>query len=160
MKTFLFKLLRFFIKFSILLIIYTYIIEALIKTNSNFKLPKKINTIIIGHSHPQYAYNDSIIQNTINLSYSMDSYFHSYIKLSNYLKQNNQIKTIFIEYSNNSIVELMNNAIFSNNTKTKTIKYMPYMNFNEQVLILKKNPALYLTSKIESSFMYSKKIFQ
>jgi len=159
MKTFLYKTFLFITISITLLLIVTFFIEALVKSHSNFKLNSKINTIILGHSHPQYAYNDSIISNTINLSYSMDSYFHSYIKLSNFIKQNPQIKSILIEFSNNSIVELMNGAIYSNNTKPKTIKYMPFMNFNEHILLFKKNPLLYLVSKIESSLIYSKKYF-
>lgn len=159
MKTFSYKIFLFTTISITLLLIVTFFIEALVKSHSNLKLNSKINTIILGHSHPQYAYNDSIISNTINLSYSMDSYFHSYIKLSNFIKQNPQIKSILIEFSNNSIVELMNGAIYSNNTKPKTIKYMPFMNFNEHILLFKKNPLLYLVSKIESSLIYSKKYF-
>lgn len=160
MKRFFHKLFLFTFLISSLIILLSFFIEAKTKSKSKFILNRNINSVFIGHSHPQYAYNDSIIKHSVNLSYSMDSYFHSYIKLKFFIQQNKQLKNIFIEYSNNSIVKLMDNATYGDNTKPKMIKHMPYLSSSEHLLLFTKNPLTYLSAKIESANYYAKKIIE
>ncbi len=160
MKRFIYKFSLFCLLLNTSLLTLTFYIEAKTKSISNFKLTPTIHSVFIGHSHPQYAYNDSLLQNSANLSYSMDSYLHSYTKLTHFIQQNKQLKNIFIEYSNNSIIELMDKAIYNNNTKPKMVKYMPYLNSSEHFLLFKKNPLTYLIAKIESANIYAKKILE
>ena len=40
--------------------------NILINKDSNFSIDKKINRIVLGHSHPEGAFNDSLISNNKN----------------------------------------------------------------------------------------------
>jgi hypothetical protein len=62
-----------------------------------------VDKIIIGHSHPECAINDSLIEGLQNFSRSGESYFYTYYKLRPLLAQNPQIKTVFVEFSNDMI---------------------------------------------------------
>jgi hypothetical protein len=88
----------------------------------------------------------------------MDSYFYTYIKLKYFIHYNKQLKNIYIEFSNNSIIELFDYAIYNNNNKPKMVKFMPYLNLQEHYLLLKNNPLRYITARIESASIYTNKI--
>ena len=158
MKKLLLKISSITVLIILLIILLTIFVDKLILKNANFKLKSNINTVIIGHSHPQYSLNDEIIQNSVNLSYSLDTYFHSYIKLKHFVNSNNQIKFLFVEYSNNCITEEMDNAMFNKNSKPKIVKYLPFMNLNEHFFILKNNPIVYSESKINSLSVYFRRL--
>lgn len=158
MKKFILKSILFCTLTIISINIISNVVLLKIKQSSTFKIPTQINKVFIGHSHPQYAYDDKIIGNSINLSYSLDSYLHSYVKLKKFLIENKNIKYIFIEYSNNSIYELMDEAIYGTSTSPKMTKYLPFLSENERNLILSKNIILYLMSKYNSTIYYSKKL--
>ena len=49
----------------------------MIKEKSNFKISDKIDKIVIGHSHSECAFNDTIIPNFANFSSSGESYFYN-----------------------------------------------------------------------------------
>ena len=63
------------------------------------KLSSNITTIFIGDSHIQTAINDSLIENSINISTTAESYYFSYYKLQRYLPANPQIKRIYLGFS-------------------------------------------------------------
>ena len=73
-----------------------------------FSLAPDANCIILGHSHPECAFNDSLIDHFQNVAQSAESYFYTYLKLKNLLKNNPQVKTVFVEYTNNQITMEMN----------------------------------------------------
>ena len=97
MKSFIYKTIL-FISISILFIsLFFFAIHKVIKKKSNFTLKVPVKNVVFGHSHPSYAFNDSLISDFKNLADSRQSYFYSYLKIRNVLPQNNSIKTVFIE---------------------------------------------------------------
>jgi hypothetical protein len=96
--------------FSLLAIMIIIIIHAgataYIKKRLILKTRPGITMIVTGHSHPECAFNDSLIQDLQNFSKSGEAYFYTYYKLTALLKQNPQIKTVFIDYSNDAITEI------------------------------------------------------
>ena len=60
---------------------------------------KQITTLILGDSHTQCALNDEILENTLNLSESADTYFYSYVKLKRMLEHNHHIETLILGYA-------------------------------------------------------------
>ena len=69
----------------------------------NLKLPKQYHTLILGHSHSAFAYNDKYIKNTINLSELGEAYMYTYFKSKKIIECNPQIKRVYIEFTNNQI---------------------------------------------------------
>lgn len=78
----------------------------------SFKIDSKYNQIILGHSHSECAFNDSIIPNIKNVSNSGESYFYTYPKLKKLVAQNKTIKTVFVEFSNNQISKELDSWIW------------------------------------------------
>jgi len=106
MLQFLNKLLGFFILIlcfgALALVSSNYYIDNFI---SSFKISDEKTTLFLGHSHSECSYNDSIIPNSINVSNSGEAYFYTYLKLRSILKNNSHIERIFVEFTNNQILE-------------------------------------------------------
>ena len=81
---------------------------CLVNNFSDFKINRRYKIVLFGHSHPECAFNDSLITGLKNLSHSAEPYFYTYQKVKKVITQNPQIETVLIEYSNNQIDEKMN----------------------------------------------------
>lgn len=112
----------------------------LIKTQSNFKVNKDINKLILGHSHSQCSVNDSILKNSINLSASGESYFYNYQKLKKVIAGNKQIETVFIEFTNNQVDSVMDDWTWGYEKMSFYLQYYsPFMDSEDFNLLLKNN---------------------
>jgi hypothetical protein len=80
---------------------------VIVNQNSFWKLPNNEEAVVLGHSHPECAFNDSLIPNLINLSLSAETYFYTYIKLKKLIESNDQLKTVFIEFGTNNVQKTM-----------------------------------------------------
>jgi hypothetical protein len=135
----------FSIFFTFLLI---FISAKIIDEGDYFKINKDIKCIVIGHSHPECALNDSLIFGLKNFAESGDSYFYTYIKTKKILETNNQIKTVFIEFSNNQIEKSMDNKIWGDKYLSyKYPKYSSFMNINDLLFLSTKNLNLILNKQ-------------
>ena len=63
--------------------------EITIKNSANFKLKPQTKYLVLGHSHPECAFNDSLINNLKNLAQTGKNPVHQtqYFKLENYKNQ-------------------------------------------------------------------------
>jgi hypothetical protein len=114
--------------------------HRVIKYKSNFALKAPVKNVIFGHSHPTYAFNDSLISDFKNLAQSRQSYFYSFIKARNVLSQNNSIKAVFIEFTNNQISKEMDDWIWDDYAVSSRFpSYLPFMNKDEIKLLYKNN---------------------
>ncbi|REE81990.1 hypothetical protein BX611_1533 [Lutibacter oceani] len=114
---------------------------------ASFKLPKNVKNVVFGHSHPEVAFNDSLIANFKNLAQSGESYFYTYLKAKLVLNQNPQIKNIFIEFSNIDVTKNRDLEIW--NDKYINWRYPIYaalMNTNERFFLATKNPSKFLNT--------------
>lgn len=140
MKLFIHKTLL-FISASVLLIgLGFFSTQAVIKKKSSFALNKPVKHVIFGHSHPTYAFNDSLISDFKNLAQSRQSYFYSFVKIRNVLSQNNSIKTVFIEFTNNQVTKEMDDWIWDDMTISNRLpSYLPFLGKEEIQLLYKNN---------------------
>lgn len=105
------------------------------------KLKPSTKHIIIGHSHPECAYNDSLIPQFQNIASSGECYFYNYQKLKKVLAQNPSIESVWIEYTNNTINEEMNDWVYGDKFILENYpKYSAYLNINEKLFLLSHNP--------------------
>jgi peroxiredoxin family protein len=107
MKKFLKKLATFILPLFLGVLVVSFLLKKYINSKTDFSLPKNITSIILGHSQPEGAFNDSLITNTKNLCNGGEAYLYSFKKLQIVLEHNPQVKTVFVSFSNNQIEERM-----------------------------------------------------
>lgn len=113
-----------------------------LKKHGEFQLEDNITTIIIGHSHPECAFDDSKITNFKNLSNAGQSYFYLLPKLRKVLESNSQIETVFIEFSNGQIEDRMDDWIWGKDKLSNFYPvYAPFLEKEEHDLLIKNNPS-------------------
>jgi hypothetical protein len=115
--------------------------SKIIEKGDNFKIIKDTKYIVFGHFHPECAINDSLIPSLKNYAQYGESYFYTYFKAKKIIESNAQIKTIFIEYTNNQITVGMNKWIWSNeHISSRYPKYAILINMVEFFFLTFKNP--------------------
>lgn len=126
------------------------LIDDQLLDNSSYQLNPSIKTLILGHSHPECSIDDSIVQNTINLSQSGESYFYTYYKARKIISTNPQIRTVVIEFTNN-VFKIQDDWTYNDDYLLfKYCSYSQLIPFDEKVYLLYKNPFGYLDAYIRS----------
>lgn len=109
--------------------------------HAKIELDKSKSMLVIGHSHSECAFNDSLIVNSSNISSSAESYFYNYYKILAILKQNKQLKTVFIGFSNNQVDEVMDDWTWDDrHLQNKYKTYAPFIDLEGTKLLYTKNP--------------------
>ena len=140
MKGFLLRVLYFIIASGILLLMIFILTMKIIEENADFKVDDNVNSLIFGHSHPQCAFNDSIINDVKTYSSSGESYLYTFVKVKQMTLHNPNIKTIFVEYSNNNITEDMDTWIWGNHFLSLQLHlYFPFMQLQDLKLLFENN---------------------
>src|SRR6187402_2467023 len=153
MKTFIKNVILFISLLLGLILLIEFSTSAIVNKNANFKLASKPKYIILGHSHPECALNDSLLPGFKNLAHSGESYFYTYFKVKKVLEQNPSIETVFIEYTNNQIESRMNNWIWSDGPFSDCyVYYSSFMPLSDQFILFQNNMKGYL-----NAFSYSNK---
>ena len=140
MKKFIQKSILYSSTFFLLLIAIDSSISLYVNSKANFKDPSSPTYIILGHSHPETAFNDSLIDNCKNYSESGESYFYTYQKLDKLLEQNPSIKTVFLEFTNNQLLENKDEWIFGKKyMEYRYPRYSSFMTNQNKFLLIKNN---------------------
>lgn len=117
------------------------------KKNADFKIKKETRTIIIGHSHSECAYNDSIIDNFENFSLSGESYYYTLPKIKKIIEHNPQIETVFIELTNNQISKNVEKWIWDKKYISYFFPiYSPFIDFQDKLKLVNKSPTSFLSN--------------
>jgi len=103
MKRFLKKLALIPLMLLLVVCLITIVNYSLLMFSNSFNLNKNVNTLILGDSHTKYAFNDQLMINTYNFSQDADSYFYSYLKVKQISKENIQIDTVLLSFSQHNI---------------------------------------------------------
>ena len=107
MKLFLFQIAKFSLSIILLLGAILIINRILLSHSNIFVLDKNTHSLILGDSRTKYDLNDKIIENTCNLSNDADSYFYSYLKLKELVKNNPQVNTLILSFSQHNIEKMI-----------------------------------------------------
>lgn len=122
-------------------------LSSLINQHASFAFDPAPRYVFFGHSHPECAYNDSLIQDSRNIAESSEAYFYTYLKVKKVLEQNPSVETLFIECTNNQISPKMNDWTWdSRHLSHKYTKYAPFIHLSDQITLLLQNPRGFLTS--------------
>ncbi|TXN35970.1 hypothetical protein FVB32_15530 [Flagellimonas hymeniacidonis] len=100
------------------------------------------NILILGDSHTEYAVDDTIFTNSVNLSHSADSYFYSYLKVKRMKQENPQIDTLLLAFSNHNLLSQYDERWLLNplHIKSKFRIYTDLMSFSDFGFFLKSKP--------------------
>lgn len=119
----------------------------IVKSKACFEINPDITNLVLGHSQSQCAVNDSILSNSINLSNFGESYFYSYQKLKLVVGDNAQIKTVFIEFSNNHVDSIMDDWTWGYEKMSFYLSYYsPFLESEDFNVLLENNSKDILSS--------------
>jgi hypothetical protein len=119
----------------------------IVKSQSSFKIDADITKLVLGHSQSQCSVNDSILNNSINLSNFGESYFYSYQKLKLVVGDNAQINTVFIEFSNNHVDSIMDDWTWGYEKMSFYLSYYsPFLDSDDFNVLLEHNSKDVLSS--------------
>jgi len=122
---------------AVIILVPNYIINK----KSRFVISNKSKIVLFGHSHPECAFNDTLINSLKNLSHSAEPYFYTYQKVKMVLLQNPQIETVLIEFTNNQIDAKMDEWTWGYKYMSSMFpKYTPFMDRADIGLLVKNNP--------------------
>lgn len=140
MKKFIKRLSLFMLIIIVFVIVDILIQKVTLFTDDDMKLAKNINSLIIGHSHPAFAYNTRYINNSFNIAESGEAYVYTYFKVKRVIENNPQIKRVYIEFTNNNISYEMNDWIWDDaNLQHNFVKYGVLLDLETLNLLYKKN---------------------
>lgn len=107
---------------------------------ADFRMKTKTTKVVFGHSYPECAFNDSLINDFTNYAASGESYFYTYLKAKQVLNQNSQIQTVFLEFTNFQVNGIVDEWIWADNhLSSRFYKYAPFMAVNDYKIIVLKN---------------------
>src|SRR5882762_4012173 len=140
MKRFLTWSLIFFFVVIGLLVSVTAIIDTYLARKASFKCSADARYVVLGNSHPEQAYNDSLIDNFQNLSQAAETYIYTFTKANKIVEQNKQIETVFIEFSNTDLLPDWNKWIWGSEVLSWRYPiYSPFMGLEEKKVLLLNN---------------------
>jgi hypothetical protein len=140
MKQFSLKLLSFLTIFIIFVSIGIFISYTSINSSHFLKLSDKKNIIVLGHSHPECAFNDSLIPTVSNFGASGEAYFYTYLKGKKIIHNNKQIKVVLIEFENTQIDKVMDSWTWDNeHIYNSFARYYPFMEYSDFKFLWEKN---------------------
>lgn len=130
--------------------------NKIIKDKASFKIKEDTKYVIFGHSHSECTYNDSLIQHFQNFGNGGEAYFYTETKLKQVISQNSNIETVFIEFTNNQINEIMNDWIWKDKyIVNRYPDFQAFMNKDAHFLLLTNNFSGFVNSfslAIKSNF--------
>jgi hypothetical protein len=138
----------FFISLFLSIILACFLIAgSVVVKRADFKINESTKRIVVGHSHPECAYNDSIINAFKNLAISGESYYYTFPKVKNIIKQNPQIETVFIEFTNNQITKNVEEWIWGDKYLSYYFAiYSPFIPIHDLLVVLKNRPKEFLAN--------------
>lgn len=142
MKKFITKIFIFLAITIASLILVTLINRIIIIYFNPFDIDEKRNILILGDSHTKFAFNDKILKQTYNISNNADSYFYSYVKLKEIIKDNPHIDTVLISFSTHNIQKSIENKwlLNDNHLESRLKYYFPLLDFEDIFFIINKKP--------------------
>ena len=108
--------------------------------------------VFAGNSTVECSIDDRLIDHSINIAQAGEAYLYSYAKIKALLKQNEQIRYVFISYSYADLLfEKEETWLLSDYFMVEKVQYYHYLlDKQEKELLIKSNPAAYLRGVIKS----------
>ena len=108
---------------------------------SEDQLKPYIKNVYLGDSHIQYAINDSIIPNSLNLATTSESFYFSYYKLKLLLDNNPAVENVYLGFSYHSLSNYYERFISGDYSSAIAPKYFYILPSKEQFRMIYWNKA-------------------
>lgn len=79
------------------------LLNEIIETNEGHQFPKNTKALVLGNSHAEAAINDTLIAGMVNFSKKAEPYFYTLLKANEIVKNNSNLKEVFIHFRYNDI---------------------------------------------------------
>ncbi len=147
MLKYIIKTFTYLLTFILLIITIDLALSLVDKEKLDFKLADDTKYVVFGHSHPENAFNDSIIDNFVNMGQSGEAYLYTFLKARRILKQTPSIETVFIEFTNNQVDSVMDSWTWDDNhVNYRYPKYSSLMSVYDKIILFKHNPGAVINS--------------
>jgi hypothetical protein len=131
MWPFVIRLLWFSVITAVIVVLLLLATSFKVRNEKYYQLPSDKRHIILGHSHAANAYNDSLLPGFANMADATEGYFYTFVKARKLLEANPQIKTVFIEFTNNQFSEYANERNYGQYARHLIPKYLSNMSLKE-----------------------------
>ena len=147
MRRFILKSLVLALFFTIVLGAFNFFIGLKLLRSIDYGGAQEIQYCVLGHSHPECAFNDSLIDGMKNFALSGEAYFYNYYKVKSMLLHGVKLNNVFIEYSNNSLSTDVCEWIWDDQNLSRSyVKFSPFMDLRDNAFIFAHNPSGWLNS--------------
>ena len=147
MRRFIHRLLVLALVFAMTLGAFNYLIGWKLVGKIHYGHLNEVKYVVVGHSHPECAFNDSLIDGMKNFALSGEAYFYNYYKMKSMLLKGMKLNNVFIEYSNNSLSSDLCEWIWDNQNLARSyVKFSPYISTSDNALIFLHNPRGWINS--------------
>lgn len=151
MKRFLKRLLLFVVPLLLVAIGVALVSKKIVNSKPVFQLPNSVHSLILGHSQPECAFNDSLISNVKNMAQGGEAYFYTYQKIKKLLPENPQIKTVYLSFSNNQIEPRMDEWTYDDEHVGNYFpKYAGQLDGEDYALLLQHNYKAVLSGELKA----------
>ena len=127
--------------FVLVLCGFNYYIGLRLRENIHYGNLSPVQYCVVGHSHPECAFNDSLIVGMKNFALSGEAYFYNYHKIKSMLSRGVRLNTVFIEYANNSLSSELCEWIWNNQNLSRSyVKFSPFVSVSDNAFVFFHNP--------------------
>lgn len=155
MRTFLLKLLLFITICITLVTGMIYLSDALINNRKGrlLTINPDIYLVFAGNSTVECSVDDRLIDHSINIAQAGEAYLYSYAKIKALLEANAHIRNVFISYSYaDLLIEKEETWLLSNYFMVEKVQNYNYLlDRQERLLLIRSNPAAYLSGVAKSA---------
>lgn len=96
--------------------------------------------IVLGHSHPECAINESMINNLQSFARSGAPYFYTYFKAKKLIENNEQIESLFLSFTYTDVSRIMDKKTWGNESiETRLHRYSAFMDWDDYKVLTKNN---------------------
>jgi hypothetical protein len=113
--------------------------DSYIAKKAVFKIKPNAKYLVFGNSHPECAFNDSLLMNFSNHALSGESFFYTFIKAKKIIENNDSLKAIFVGFDNVHIYADMDGFIWDDEQLIRYSNYLPFFNLEDHELIFSHN---------------------
>lgn len=151
MKHFVIRLSLFVVPMLLVAIGVALVSKKIVNSKPVFQLPNSVHSLILGHSQPECAFNDSLISNVKNMAQGGEAYFYTYQKIKKLLPENPQIKTVYLSFSNNQIEPRMDEWTYDDEHLGNYFpKYAAQLDGEDYALLLQHNYKAVLSGELKA----------
>ena len=109
------------------------------KQFDHYTLKSDVTSVYAGDSHVQLSIDDKIIPHSINVSQSGESYYFTYIKIKNIVKNNPSVHDVYLGFSYHSLSSSYDDFIFGKFCSDISAKYFFILPNSEKLKFVKLN---------------------